>query len=293
MVTQVCAYGYVTREWEVLPNGEKREITAGPPYFFAYALAMLGDKVTVVTRVAKEDVGILEELTKLGIKVVNLPTQDTMKSLILYKPDGSRELEVLSLAKPFSVEELELCFMERPRYIYLGPLTTRDFDIDFLKKARSRSMVVLDVQGFTRKVAGKRVVYVDWDWKYEAAPYINILKLDDVEGRLLTGFSTPEDIIGELHDMGFSEILLTTSQGVYASIRNRDVYEAPYKVSKVVGRTGRGDTATAAYLHAKLRRWSIDKAVKFVAAATSLKLMEVGPLRRSESEILRFMEENY
>ena len=293
MSVDVCAYGYVTREWEVFPDGTSREITAGPPYFLAAALASLGDRVRVVTRVSREDEHILDELRRLGVDVVNLGTMRSMKSRIIYRESGERELEVLSLARPFGLQDLDFCIRVSPRYIYLGPLTTQDFDLDFIRRARSRAQVVLDVQGFTRKVVGRRVVYVDWVWKLDAAPYVSILKLDDREGELLTGSREPEEIVSRLHEMGFGEVLLTTSWGVYASLRNRHIYRAPYRVRRVVGRTGRGDTATAAYLHARLRGWEPARAVVFAAAATSLKLMEVGPLKKSEAEVLRFLEEEY
>ena len=212
MSVDVCAYGYVTREWEVFPDGTSREITAGPPYFLAAALASLGDRVRVVTRVSREDEHILDELRRLGVDVVNLGTMRSMKSRIIYRESGERELEILSLARPFGLQDLDFCIRVSPRYIYLGPLTTQDFDLDFIRRARSRAQVVLDVQGFTRKVVGRRVVYVDWVWKLDAAPYVSILKLDDREGELLTGSREPEEIVRRAVEYGCSSISYTYTE---------------------------------------------------------------------------------
>ncbi len=288
----VCAFGYITREWEVFPDGKVREIIAGPPYYFSAALAELGDSVRVVTKVAEEDVGILENLRGLGVEVVNIPAKSTMKSRLLYKPSG-REIEVLSRGEPFTLEDLRLCRGVRARYIYLGPLSTEDFNLEFVKEAASIAPVVLDVQGFTRRIAGGRVEYVDWGWKIEAAPSISVLKLDDREGKLLTGAGVPEDIIDSLHGMGFKDVLLTTAWGVFIGIKGRGIFSAPFKVKDIKGRTGRGDTATAAYVHSKLRGLKPEEAAVFTAAATSLKLMRPGPLSVDEEGVLEFISEEY
>ncbi len=288
----VCAFGYVTREWEVFPDGKVREIIAGPPYYFSAALARLGDKVRVVTKVAGEDADILEGLRGLGVEVINIPARSTMKSKLLYKPSG-REIEVLSRGEPFTLDDLRLCREARTKYVYLGPLSTEDFSLEFVRKAAEVAPVVLDVQGFTRRIAGGRVEYVDWGWKEEAAPSISVLKLDDKEGKLLTGLTEPEDIIDFLHSIGFREVLLTTAWGIFIGVKGRGIFSAPFKVKEIKGRTGRGDTATAAYVHSKLKGLEPAEAAVFTAAATSLKLMKPGPLSVSEEGVLRFVREEY
>jgi len=288
----VCAFGYITREWEVFPDGNVREIIAGPPYYFSAALARLGDRVRVVTKVAEEDVSILEGLRELGVEVINIPAKSTMKSKLLYKPSG-REIEVLSRGEPFVLNDLRLCREVRIRYVYLGPLSTEDFNLEFVKEAASIAPVVLDVQGFTRRITGGKVEYVDWDWKVDAAPSISVLKLDDREGKLLTGAEEPEDIVDSLHGIGFREVLLTTRWGVFIGVKGRGIFSASFKVKEVKGRTGRGDTATAAYVHSKLRGLKPDEAAVFTAAATSLKLMKPGPLSVDEEGVLKFISEVY
>ncbi len=288
----VCAFGYVTREWEVFPDGKVREIIAGPPYYFSAALARLGDRVRVVTKVAGEDADILEGLRGLGVEVINVPARSTMKSRLLYKPSG-REIEVLSRGEPFTLDDLRLCREVRTKYVYLGPLSTEDFSLEFVREAAGIAPVVLDVQGFTRRIAEGKVEYVDWGWKEEAAPSISVLKLDDKEGKLLTGLTEPEDIIDSLHGIGFREVLLTTAWGIFIGVKGRGIFSAPFKVKEIKGRTGRGDTATAAYVHSKLKGLKPAEAAVFTAAVTSLKLMKPGPLSIDEEGVLRFVREEY
>ncbi len=292
VMLDVCAFGYVTREWEVFPDGKVREIIAGPPYYFSAALARLGDRVRVVTKVAGEDADILEGLRGLGVEVINVPARSTMKSRLLYKPSG-REIEVLSRGEPFTLDDLRLCREVRTKYVYLGPLSTEDFSLEFIREAAGIAPVVLDVQGFTRRIVEGRVEYVDWGWKEEAAPSISVLKLDDKEGKLLTGLTEPEGIIDCLHSIGFREVLLTTAWGIFIGVKGRGIFSAPFKVKEIKGRTGRGDTATAAYVHSKLKRLKPAEAAVFTAAATSLKLMKPGPLSVDEEGVLRFVREEY
>jgi sugar/nucleoside kinase (ribokinase family) len=49
----------------------------------------------------------------------------------------------------------------------------------------------------------------------------------------------------------------------------------------------------AAYLFAKLEQMPFEKAVKFAAAVTSLKLCYPGPLRNTKEEVMKFFENNY
>jgi len=291
-LVDICAFGYVTREWEILPGGISREIKAGPPYYVCSALLSLGDSVRLITRVAEEDSDILKDLRVLGASIINLPTQHTMKSRIIYLDKGlsKRELEVLSLANPFEVSDLNHCKGSGARYVYVGPLTTEDFTPEFIEEASKLGKVVIDVQGFTRKVIGNRITYVDWSWKNDAAPYIDTLKLDEGEGTLITGQTIPEKIIEHLFAGGFKEVILTTDMGVYLGIAGRDIYFQKFYTEKVIGRTGRGDTAVAAYIHSKLRGWGPQFTVRFVSAVTSIKLMSEGPFMKGEEEVLNFLK---
>lgn len=287
----VCCFGHITRESEEW-QGLHREFTAGPPYFFSLALRRLGDQVMVVTKLNPADKDILTELEREGVRIVLRKSARTSSFHTVYgKSLDERYLKVISVADPFTLDDLMFC--EPSKYIYIGPLTTRDFTLEFLIEAKRKAPVILDVQGFTRKVVGDRIEYVDWDWKYEGMKYIDIFKADNNEARILTGINDPVEALKKLLEWGPREVLITSSDGVYLGIQGNGLYFAPFIVDEVKGRVGRGDTCTAAYVHARLRGMSYDEAVKFAAAATSLKLGYQGPLRNSEDEVLRYVEEKY
>ncbi|HID80549.1 MAG TPA: hypothetical protein EYP48_02400 [Ignisphaera sp.] len=281
---KICVVGYVTRETEIWSGGERRSIVGGAAYFVSYALANLGVKPRLVTRVGSEVLDVLDELKSMGIEVVNLGG-NTMMCNLIYKTLSEREIEVISAPQPFKPSDIEYCGYSD--IIYLGPQTATDMGMEvILWASRLSNVVILDVQGFTRRLIGKRIEYVDWEWKYRAAPYIHGLKVDHREGKMLTGSLEPLSILRKLSEIGFKEMVLTTDSGVYLCMDGLELY-APYRIERVVGRTGRGDTAVAAYIYSKIAELTPYEAVKFIAAATSIKLSMHGPLQASAEDVWR------
>jgi len=285
-----CAFSHITKESEIF-NNVYRPFIGGPAYFLSIALKRLGVDVKVVTRLALNDNYLLNDLKSLGIEYILIPTQNTHSFHTVYgRSLDDRTLTVLSISESFSVNDLDLC--ECSKIIYVGPLLVNDFHIEFLRKAKERSLVALDVQGFTRKPVGDRIVYVRWDWMEEGLKYVDFLKADTREAEILTGYRDPIKASEVLQSLGVKEIVITSQDGVYIRIGG-NVYFAPFIVDKVVGRVGRGDTCFAAYLYTKLNNIEVSEAVKFVVATTSLKLRYQGPLKESIDEILRYVEEVY
>lgn len=290
-MVDVCAYGYITKESEIF-RGVLRRFIAGPPYFFSIALKSLGSSVRVITKVAPEDEYILNELKELGIEVINLGSKSTSSFHTVYgKTLDERYIKVLSVAEPFSVDDLKHC--SSCRYVYVGPLTTKDFNVEFLERARKVAPVILDVQGFTREVSCGSIRYVDWSWKIDGCRFIDVFKADTKEAKLLTGIEDPVRAIDIIMDWGPKEVLITSSKGVYLGVKGVGKFFAPFIVDEVIGRVGRGDTCTAAYVHARLRGFSYEDSIVFAAAATSLKLMVQGPLKSNEADVLKYKEVKY
>lgn len=286
----VCAFGHITKESERF-RGVYRPFTGGPPYFLSIALKRLGSSVRVVTRLARGDEYILEELYNLGIDVVLLYSRYTSSFHTEYGGSfDERSLSVLSVADPFTTKDLVYCL--RPRYIYIGPLTTGDFNLDFVREAHRVAPTVLDVQGFTRKVANNRIEYVDWEWKIEGMKYVDVFKADAREAYILTGIENPVKASEVLSSWGPREVVVTSSEGVYLRAYTATLF-APFKIDRVEGRVGRGDTCLASYLHARLRGMGYRDALLFAAAATSIKLKEQGPLKVGEKAVLEYIKSHY
>ena len=72
-------------------------------------------------------------------------------------------------------------------------------------------------------------------------------------------------------------MLLTHRQGLLAQ-EGDQVAEAPFGSYPLIGRTGRGDTATAAFLVARETR-DLGAAVRYAAQVTTAKMQYPGPYK--------------
>ena len=90
---------------------------------------------------------------------------------------------------------------------------------------------------------------------------------------------------------GSSEVVITHAEGllVYA---DGEVFEAPFVIRSLDGRTGRGDTCIPAYPVGRLES-SPEDSCKFAAAVTSLKLEKEGPFDGTYQDILDNLAKDY
>ena len=90
---------------------------------------------------------------------------------------------------------------------------------------------------------------------------------------------------------GPREVVITHADGVMV-YADEKLFEVPFVIKALKGRTGRGDTCISAYLAARLKL-SPGDASKFAAAMTSLKLEKEGPFDGSYQDVLDKMANEY
>ncbi len=285
----VCSVGPVTIE-TIVRRSTVRRCFGGATYYFSVALASLGVPTRIVTRICGELENLKTELRRFGIEIVALPCSREARCTIRYV-ENRREIIFEYPPEPMDLNCYEYC--SGATYIHIAPLTKNDVPPKSIELAKNRGYtVVLDVQGLLRSVEKNGFVklgkYVDIE---ELSRYVDILKLDDSEGEILTGFREPTKILDTLASY-FREIVLTTDEGVFVRIGNETRF-APFLVEEIVGRTGRGDTALAAYIYAKIAGMDPDMATNFVAAVTSIKLSMEGPFTEDLSTVVKMLSEVY
>ena len=112
---------------------------------------------------------------------------------------------------------------------------------------------------------------------------MTVLKTDAVEAKLLTGESDRYAAAKRLAEYGPREVLLTHNGSIL--VYHDGVYDqAPLAPRELAGRSGRGDTCTAAYLSRRLTAPPAE-AVRWAAAVTSLKLEKEGPFDRDLADV--------
>jgi sugar/nucleoside kinase (ribokinase family) len=117
---------------------------------------------------------------------------------------------------------------------------------------------------------------------------MDMVKLDIVEAKVLTGTDDLERAAQTIEGWGCSEIMITKAEGVLARVNGKTYYEK-FSNKSAVGRTGRGDTVFAAYLAYHLDH-EVAESLRFAAALVSLKMETPGPFNGTPADVLVRMQ---
>lgn len=278
----IAFVGHYTRDTIVSASGT-RIVDGGACNYGANVTVRMGLRTAVVTRLAKDDFHVVDELRRLGADVF-LHTTSASTNLRLEYPTSNldeRVIYITSTAGAFTPAEVETL---RARAILVGASMRGEVGLDVIQTLSSKdARLAVDVQGFVRVARDGKLVYEAWPERGQTLAYIDVLKTDAVEAEMLTGQADIRVAARTLADMGPSEIVLTHRGGllVYA---NGQYHEARFYPRKLVGRSGRGDTCIAAYMAKRLSAPPAEATI-WTAAVTSLKMEAEGPFRREIGEV--------
>jgi len=281
----ICCIGHITLDKIVTPK-QTTYMAGGTSYYFSHAFSRLKDfsHYKLVTALAETEYPSAEAIRDLGIDVKIIPSRKTVYFENIYgdNPDD-RSQRVLAKADPFTNENL--ANVEADIY-HLGTLLADDFSLEVIKHLSEKGVLSADAQGYLREVRGEKVYAIDWEEKLEALKYIDILKVNEKEMEVLTGYSDPEKAARQLGEWGVKEVLITLgSLGslIYAEGEFHRIPAFPPK--EVVDATGCGDTYAAGYLYKRSQGASYYEAGCFAAAMSTLKLEHHGPFSGTEEDI--------
>lgn len=283
--------GNYTKDKIVTPSGTNY-VDGGGFNYGVHVGAMMGLKVAAITRLAKEDKYVIDNLLKLGIDVYPFYSSQSTHMCLYYPTTDvdNRILSVTSLAEPFEPQHLENI---QAKAFLINASTRGEVDIEVIETMRKKqTIVVADAQGFVRIVDNDGVLkYDSWPGKTKILSQIDILKSDAIEAEALTGEKNVKNAAVKLSSFGPKEIVLTHREGLLVYAEGK-FYEAPFKSKQLVGRSGRGDTCIAAYMASRLNE-SPAKATIWAAALTSLKMEKQGPIRRKLKEVEELIKREY
>ena len=278
----VCLYGHFAVDKITTVDGQTTSAHGGAVYYGGLNLARQGYRVAVVTRLRRDDFWRLDEIRKAEIEVfaTEAPESAGMENIFLSEDCDKRICKSLGFAGPFTVEELPEIDAKLQLII---PICAGEIDLPTLKAIAQRGPVGLDVQGFVRFAEEGDVVFRDWPEKADGLQHVDYLKADDTEAEVLTGLTDLRAAARELADLGPKEVLITHKNGVLV-YAEAEFYTGDFTPSKMMGRTGRGDTCFTTYCARRLSM-SPEEACAYAAAVTSLKLESPGPFDRSLEEV--------
>ena len=284
-MNDICCIGHITLDKIVTPK-QTTYMPGGTSYYFSYGMKHLNNakNYKLVTALAESEIKSVEDMRNAGISVKVLPSKNTVYFENKYgENQDERTQRVLAKADPFTVEVLK---DEEARIFHLGSLLSDDFSIDVLKLLYTKGILSVDAQGYLREVRGEKVYPVDWENKIEALKYIDVLKVNEHEAEVLTGYKDLKQAAIQLAEWGVKEVLLTLGSMGSIIYAEGQFYQIPaYPPREVVDATGCGDTYAMGYLYMRSQGASYDEAGKFAAAASTIKLEKSGPFNGTEDDI--------
>ncbi|MFX1567393.1 MAG: hypothetical protein ACFFCV_03395 [Promethearchaeota archaeon] len=253
----------------------------------------MGLKITVITRLRKQDFSILSNFKKYGIRYYAYPSEQTSGLKNIYSSSNMefRTYEPLGFAGMFKKEEIPEI---NTKYFVIGPIVAGEIDLDLLNYLYGKYPdLCLDIQGFIRVRDESGVFYCDLSEnnKKEILGKVKVLKLDQKEAEVLTHQDDIEKAAKEVAMYGPSEILITHEKGI-SLYTSQKLYYFPWKNKKSEGRTGRGDTAFISYLGSRLTK-NPENSLRFAAALTSLKLETPGPFTLPLNQVEELIKREY
>jgi sugar/nucleoside kinase (ribokinase family) len=274
----------------IVYQGQVETASGGAVQYAGMALARLGWRVAVITRLHPDDFPRLDELKQAGVRVFAQAAPATSGIENIYAtPDMDRRIcKPLAFAGPFRVQDIPAI---TARTWIVCPIIAGEVDMAMLDALRSaavddshgRATLALDIQGFVRVPEGDELVYKDWPQMKEGLAMVDALKVDHAEAEHLTGQTDIKTAVQRLAAYGPQEILLTNAAGV-SVYAGGQLYQSPFTARQIRGRTGRGDTCFSTYL-AKRQAAGVGEACRFAAAVTSLKMEKPGPFSGALADV--------
>ena len=288
----ICCIGHITLDKIVTPK-QTIYMPGGTSYYYSHGMSHLKDfkHYKLVTSLAESEMKAVEDIRAKGIEVQVIPSRKTVYFENVYgENQNNRTQRVLAKADPFTIEGLQ---QVEANIYHLGSLLSDDFSLEVIKYLSTKGRLSVDAQGYLREVRGEKVYAVDWEDKIEALKYIDILKVNEHEMEVLTGYNVPELAALKLAEWGVKEVLITLgSLGSLIYAENKFHHIPAYPPKEIVDATGCGDTYMAGYLYMRNKGASYEEAGCFAAAMSTLKLEHSGPFSGSEEDVLNIISSN-
>ena len=287
----ICCIGHITKDKIITPR-HTVYMAGGTSFYFSYAFSHLPQNVSfqLVTKLGESEMQSVEDMRQAGIDVQVYPSRHTVYFENKYgENQNDRTQRVLERADPFTIDEMQ----EVDAGVYhLGSLLSDDFSADVVKYLSTKGRISIDAQGYLREVRGEKVYPIDWAEKREILAHTDIIKVNEHEMEVITGFTDPRAAALRLAEWGVKEVCVTLGSEGSIILADGKFYDIPaYEPKEIVDATGCGDTYSAGYLWCRAQGMGFEESGKFAAAMCTLKLEHSGPFDRDIDDVRRVMEQ--
>jgi len=257
-------------------------------------LSMLGRECAMSGSVGNDfrDKFIMD-LEHFGISHEIQPSKETGGFHLEYYESGDRKLNLLGVADPISY------FPEKyldSSYIVVGPILG-EISLDLLIDIRSKTKakMFLDPQGFVRKIQGEKAVRVSNPQIKEVVGNIDIVKPNEYEAEIMTGFDPYKDIdkvCETLYSWGPEIVIVTLGEHGSVIYNGSEMLKLPAYKTFAKDPTGAGDTYMGGFIYEHENdHHDLFDAGLFATCTSSIVVENIGPyFPIDEAEIRRRIE---
>jgi sugar/nucleoside kinase (ribokinase family) len=229
-------------------------------------------------------------MRELGVDVHIIPADVTTYSRVLHKSANVDERDITLMETAGLIEIKDVPELETT-WAHLAGISDSEFDMALIDGLKARGYKLsTDMQSYVRQITPvtKEIHFGDVKDKKEIISKMDMVKLDVVEARVLTGTEDLEMAAQIVESWGCPEIVITRSDGVLARANGETLFEK-FSNNSVIGRTGRGDTTFSAYLSWRLKH-DAATSLKFAAALVSIKMETYGPFQGTLEDVMKRIE---
>lgn len=283
----ICCIGHLTLDKIVTPK-ETVYMSGGASFYFSNAVSNLDSNYILVAGLAESEMKAVEALRAKGLTVDVMICDNSHYFENIYgENQDNRTQRVLAKGDPFVMEVMSDI---HAKYFHVGALMADDFSNDFVKELSKRGRISIDCQGYLREVRGTEVHAVDWTDKLDVLKYVDVLKANEMEMKVLTGTTDVYEAGRMLYSWGVKEVLLTLGSMGSVLYDGKDFIMVPaYEATEVVDATGCGDTYMAGYLYKRAKGASMEESAKFAAAVATIKIEAFGPFTGTVEDVEKIM----
>lgn len=255
-----------------------------------FAASNAGARTAVFTK-ASPDVDVYRAFSECPADLYWKPSEKTASICNKYYTEDKETRKCTLISRCDTILFEDLPPVSTKLYHFAG-LTVGDFHDDIFREVSTLGKVAVDVQCLLRRgEPDGSMPSFDWPAKKEFLPYVDFLKTDAAEAKILTGLDDRHEAARLLHEWGAKEVLITHNTEVLVYDGDQ-FYTCPIRARNLSGRTGRGDTTFAGYTTERLHS-SIPEALLFATALVSLKMETPGPFCGTRQDVLDYIDAFY
>jgi sugar/nucleoside kinase (ribokinase family) len=261
----------------------------------SYALGMLGVPVRLIGTVGRDVHGdtVLSLLQSAGVDTAMVRRSDkpTNSSICVVHPSGDRlflhqrgaSTDVIAEQADFQPQTMVGFSHFHLANLYTLPVM-RTYAPAALQRARSAGLTTSLDTGWD----------AEGEWMKLLAPclpHLDLLFVNETEGKMLTGFDEPRDAAAALRAQGASDIVMKLGGQGCIVFQGANEYAVPGFPVKAIDTTGAGDTFAGGFLSALHRGWPFAEAARLANAVGALKVEKLGAVKgvRNFEETLAWM----